>query len=401
MQDEGKYWDAPESPWSVGMRRHTRKFKLMLIGMVIVEAFIGITMYILLFGMDGRGVSGDSISILLYIIVPISMVYPPIMIYRQFTRHRKLVHLIPKSKGRLCPICHITMSFAQADTLKCSRCLRAETNEVIESYWVQYSLDATALTASFLKYKSQGKSGLGKFRTELHRRMIENPVFLAGYMIGIFVIGGMVFGFMNSRSMLGSIFEFSHMMFLMGGVAFVGIGYAKRKGVTMHCVACEYQQAPTGEPSARCPECGEDLRVAGAIVKGKKIRTPRHIAIGIAMMSVGVLLMFNPFMDGWKYKVFPTNSLIYDAVNIWFDNDVWSELSSRSLTKGQEYTLAEGLLDLRLREGYLADGGEIWLLKQFNAGVLPGELTDRLFLECFEFDLLAPTQTVVGQKVDI
>ncbi|MCH7603112.1 MAG: hypothetical protein IIB54_10120 [Planctomycetes bacterium] len=391
MQDKGKFWDDPESPWSVGMRRHTRKFKWMLAGFAILETFIGITFFLLSM-MGDRKFFSSSNSILLIIIVSGSMVFPLIMIYRKLTLHRKLVHLIPKTKGRLCPICHIAMSSVETNKLNCSRCMRGETIEAIESFWEQYALDATALTGSFLKYKSQGKSGLGRFRAELQRRMIESPGFAAGYMISIFLIGGVVFGLFRSQSLLSSIFEYAHMMLIMGGFGFLGIGYAKRKGMTLHCVACEYQQAPTGKKSERCPECGANWRVEGAIVKGHRIRTHRHYAIGLALIIAGFLLIFSPFTTSWKYKVLPTNSLIHDAVSGRHVGDVWPELLSRSLSKSQLDTLINGLIDQLIRKRFMSPDGSAWL---FSTAVFTPEqknrLTDALIEKHARFDLIDPT----------
>lgn len=75
-------------------------------------------------------------------------------------------------------------------------------------------------------------------------------------------------------------------LFIVGLLA-IRSGRLRRVGNSPHCRRCDY--VLTGNQSAVCPECGQDL-VAGNIILGDRFR-PRSFWVGVVVALVNLLLM--------------------------------------------------------------------------------------------------------------
>ena len=75
--------------------------------------------------------------------------------------------------------------------------------------------------------------------------------------------------------------------FLMVGVLAIRSGRLRRVGTSPHCRRCDY--VLTGNESAVCPECGQDLD-PGNIILGERFR-PRSFWVGLVLALVNLLLM--------------------------------------------------------------------------------------------------------------
>ncbi len=103
----------------------------------------------------------------------------------------------------------------------------------------------------------------------------------------------------------------------------------------------------------------------------------------------------------------PTRAVIsIAALDAWGHNTrAWAELNKRTLTAQDEAKLAELLLDLRRREGYLYGSPAAWMqtaaISGGTAGSLPQALQDRYFEEWFEAAIDIPDQVAVGEQQPI
>jgi len=74
------------------------------------------------------------------------------------------------------------------------------------------------------------------------------------------------------------------------GVWLLFVHRRRRSGVRSYCAACDYPLAGLPADAARCPECGADLRAAGAIETGRRRADPALVlaAIGLLLPALAV-----------------------------------------------------------------------------------------------------------------
>jgi predicted RNA-binding Zn-ribbon protein involved in translation (DUF1610 family) len=191
----------------------------------------------------------------------------------------------------------------------------------------------------------------------------------------------------------------------------LGIGLIKRgvKGVrvgdSLHCASCDYELGTSREEAPRrCPECGAVW--LGRWVVGEKRSSPARVWWGVAVLlpfPLLVALSLTP-LGTFGLQVLPNRPIIAMAgADAWGHNSgVWSELNTRTLSAEDEARLAETLLDLRKRGGYLYGPPAVWLQKAVivggATGPLPQSVMDRYFEEWFEPEIDIPARVEHGSS---
>lgn len=199
--------------------------------------------------------------------------------------------------------------------------------------------------------------------------------------------------------------EWLYFPILIFGWELVARGWKRRGGNSTHCAKCDYQQAPDGPPSERCPECGSYWAIPGGTVKGRLVRRRASFIAGISLvvLAFGSIFNFGFGMGRWTPRVLPVGSLIREIVEAprGFVSDEWAALSRRSLSDEQRARLAAGLLEKRLRKGHLSDDGEAWFAGEIAAQRLAPDMAERFYSEMFDMWIDAPAAARVGDTINI
>lgn len=195
---------------------------------------------------------------------------------------------------------------------------------------------------------------------------------------------------------------------LIGGVFLVHAGLSRRVAAEPSCAACGYPVPERGEERPiRCPECGESIAADSGVTRSRRAPSPAMAACGAVLAAGGVLHFVYNLAPGSLGGAMPTGALLRLAPG---EERLWSELSSRSLTREQEIELARRLLDARETEPYFGiHPGLAWLQAQWRSGALPPELAER-YLDNLRFEWDVPETvrtgepfraTLAGRKLDL
>lgn len=195
--------------------------------------------------------------------------------------------------------------------------------------------------------------------------------------------------------------SYAAMLPLMFGFMLAGLGFARRLGDSMHCPQCEYEykfDQPDDAP-IRCPECGTGW--LGRLKKGRRVRSPRLIAMGVAIAVFGSVALNPIFYMGFLAPHLPTPLLVaslYVAPSNAYA--VWDEMLNRTLSPGWTETMAERVLRRRGINPY-DNGGSRWFEAMNGKGKISPELLERFYREGFEADLVAPSRVKVGEAIPV
>jgi len=197
--------------------------------------------------------------------------------------------------------------------------------------------------------------------------------------------------------------HFAWQPFFFSASILISAWWRRRVGDELRCSKCDYQVAPEGGRSAACSECGADWNRPGGLVKGRLERNPLFLGLGSASSALCVLMFASSL--SWRHLLllYPTRVLIHQIVEAprGFVVAEWAELNGRTLTGEQEIRLAEGLLQKRLRKGYLSSDGDTWLQGAIAAGRLPRSLVRRYDREAFDFRLIAPDRVKTNEDLRV
>jgi hypothetical protein len=221
---------------------------------------------------------------------------------------------------------------------------------------------------------------------------------------------GAMFALHRGGSTLVALIDAAPMTALFAGFALIPWGI-RRVGLTPRCAKCGYERSPHAledtESHPRCPECGADWHAKGGIAIGERRLRPWVLVLAGLLVVCPFVMLFLQLSHVIPARMpstaLPTPALIAEVSGAprGFTMDEWAALSKRTLTPEQERTLAEGVLNLRLRRGFAATEAEAWLSKAAASGVLPAELRDRSYRELVDLWIDAPARARVGQPVSI
>lgn len=187
----------------------------------------------------------------------------------------------------------------------------------------------------------------------------------------------------------------------MFGTMLAAAGFARRVGETMHCPHCEYEFKfdNSGDAPPRCPECGKGW--LGLLKKGRRLRSPRLIALGTGI-AVGSLIIVNPiFYMGFLSPHLPT-SLLFASLYVSPKDaySVWDEMATRPLNPTSIRVLVERVLNRRGIDQYDTSAAH-WFEIMAAAGKIPPDLLERFYSESFKADLAAPARVKAGEPFTV
>lgn len=227
---------------------------------------------------------------------------------------------------------------------------------------------------------------------------------------GAFSVLGMLFFYLAMMIMLGGPSGRFGGMFLgqlilyaamICGVMLIGGGWARRVGESLHCPQCEYEFGFANHDDApvRCPECGKGW--LGRLKKGRKVRSVRMMAAGLAVGVVGMVASSPVFYIHGLAPHLPTPALYAMVYVSPVGNDAaWKEMQTRTLDESWSRRLEQRVLSNRT-EWSFADGGGRWMEFRLAAGSTDDLTRDRFYREAFQADVVVPRSVRVGEEFDV
>jgi DNA-directed RNA polymerase subunit RPC12/RpoP len=184
---------------------------------------------------------------------------------------------------------------------------------------------------------------------------------------------------------------------LMIGMGLAAGGWGRRVGESLHCPQCEYEFGTQDQADApiRCPECGTGW--LGRLKKGRRVRSPRLVAAGIALAFTGMIVLNPIFYMGRLAPHLPTPLLfasLYAAPKAAYT--VWDEMATRPLDPSWTRTMAERVLRCRRKDQYDSSPSQ-WFENMIAGKKIPADLEDRFYREGFQAALVAPRRVKAGE----
>ncbi|MBM4109009.1 MAG: hypothetical protein FJ255_09425 [Phycisphaerae bacterium] len=252
------------------------------------------------------------------------------------------------------------------------------------------ALIALLATAAVLAY-----AGLMRVarRARPERMPLIHAAVSATGMIAMFA----VFGLLLRGTTAWSGQPFTWMIPVMVGVTLAMGGWGRRVGESMHCPKCEYEfwfDVGAAAPD-RCPECG--LAWLGKLRKGRRVRSPRLVAAGVALALGGTLVLNQGFYLGALAPHLPT-PVLYASLYVSPQSTCssWDELAKRALSPGWTRTMGERVL--RARGNTPFDyGPSRWFEAMAAAGSIPPDLSGRFYREGIRAELRVPGRVKAGE----
>jgi predicted RNA-binding Zn-ribbon protein involved in translation (DUF1610 family) len=185
----------------------------------------------------------------------------------------------------------------------------------------------------------------------------------------------------------------------MFGLTFASGGWGRRVGDSMHCPSCDYEfNFDEHDAPIRCPECGTPW--LGRLKRGRRVRSLRLAALGVALALFGGLLMNPIFYMPWIGPSLPTPLLyaaLYASPRSMFQ--CWDELARRQLSPRWTSSMAERVMGYRKSSSWDQSPAK-WLETQISAGQVPDDLATRFYAEGFQARLVVPSRATAGKPID-
>lgn len=193
------------------------------------------------------------------------------------------------------------------------------------------------------------------------------------------------------------------------GIAVAGgwlffLGLAARKGDTLFCAACGYEQAPGS--ADRCPECATRWLRPGATVKGEKVANIPRVAIGVVAVIAGLgLARLAQRHISDVARLSPTSVLLahLPIASHAEAKAIVAELDQRTFSSSRLMPLAERALNRRKRNryGFTSPATMDWLVSKWRVGDLDDAFIDRFAAESAELSLRVAGIPKVGTPLTI
>ena len=398
-------WQDPNGPWARKMRRRIRLQSLLaLFAFAATLVFLGFLWY-----MDStiRGVAGESLLFegwlgVLLISPVLVQVVPAVLLLRRVRIDRRLLTRVPRYDGLLCPSCRTSLADLPPEG-SCPTCRKRYSHADTREYWGQYVLSVFVVRPWPAQRR---RNPLIRFR----EAMQNNIAVAVTWVIVIWLMALIFVWWFTGGSFLGVLLREGtwYLAMACSCLGFIFLRhYRKRFGETRHCATCDYQQAPNGQISERCPECGAVWAGPGGTVVGKHVRRPEMLWTAVLLFTFGGLLFgastySTLSRSGWQLKPLPTSALIHDIVTSRGSTDAeWAELRRRQLTPEQKCMLATGLLDKRLARAHLWFDAGNWLVRQLTANTLPPEIVERFYREMLAVWIKGPERVRLGETARV
>ncbi|MCO6436171.1 MAG: hypothetical protein J5J06_03695 [Phycisphaerae bacterium] len=323
----------------------------------------------------------------LLVFVLIFIAYVVFVAPRQARWGANVKKLVPMQKGLVCPVCVVPLETTGVGA-RCPKCEVEYAPRQAEMFWEAYGLDSTRATALFYDLP------IGRRSPIWARLIIGIPAAIGGksnrHVTGLVILLSGSFAVAMTLPLLFTsipfFFPFIAVLTVLSAVLFM-VGRGFRVGDELHCLKCDYQMAPQGRPSPRCPECGADWTKRIHVARGRQVRRPMLMVAGIVIwVSMFGAMFFG--MSGALFRSMPTSALLWIVTGSPYEHfALWDEVEARTLTTEQTTMLAKRLLDTRLRTGELDRQAERWLSGMVTASAIPKDLIGRYYNEACEMTL--------------
>jgi hypothetical protein len=225
------------------------------------------------------------------------------------------------------------------------------------------------------------------------------------------LLGGVLgFGFFMAFIMLGmqwltrgavpSLLEFAMTVlqygfgiggFMIAALAWAGIGVGRNR-----CKACG-QIVAIGRETHPCPECGADLRAAGAIVSGERRRDMRTAITGAA---IALLAFFSPLVlqTSLFARLMPAKLLMlqYELSSPTTRFGIMLDLERRTLDAETTSSIAERLLDDASTTSVRFQDNS-FIGNALMSGTLGADMAERVLRKTTDIRIEAPTKVRRGE----
>ncbi|MCZ6834266.1 MAG: hypothetical protein O7G85_00695 [Planctomycetota bacterium] len=376
------------------MRRRVRRLLFQFIVLLVVVTVLSA---LVLWGVQSNSgialvpfaamLAGYGLGILLIIVV--------VLLFRE----RRIFRRIPAQDGLVCPTCLRIMNRKSDDPplANCPRCKVTYEVPSLVDKWHAYPTEHTPWQSA-----TQNGEDIGRERLPAqHRLMRRHPAAL----ISIYALMGLL---MSSASLIGSgnwiarLTDCLIFMLLYLGMGCIVIGYGWRVGTDYFCLRCGYQR--TEGAGIQCPECGQIWSEKCGTVRGRRLRSPVLMTLGVTLSLLMLLDFVGRFtIDGFHYRLVPTSSLITDLCDKGNSstNEQWDEIARRSLSVVLADELALGLLKQKTQgreKDYQADQ---WLAAQIDAQSLSPAVLDAVHRQLYAFDTLQVDESMQRWWLDL
>jgi len=329
----------------------------------------------------------------------------PALAWRAIRRERRLATLIPRHEAFVCRYC-LTALTGLVDAGQCPKCAKSYDRRMLTDFWEQYprsghpAFPTIGQRVSWLPH-----AWLARFGENRPTLALLLPVLIYSALCGL---GMSAFVAFSSESALLALIRHASTFSICAMYTLTGVGgaliqrYFMRLGKTRHCAKCGYQQAPSGPVGVLCPECGAPWTAPGGTVVGQRCGRPWMLWSGILLFAVGVLAICGPLLRVTNplAALCPTSVLLHIAGtdDPLESNWAWAQLGSRQLTAKQKESLAESLLQVRLKRRWLNQPAGQWFAARIAANELPKDLVQRYYREALRAGLRVPATVRAGQE---
>jgi hypothetical protein len=326
---------------------------------------------------------------------------------RHACRIEGIVSEIWRSGGAVCPRCQEPLAGGP-----CVHGLKVDDREVLREYWeaaIRGDIGGLSRGNALIEQRYKPRGFVRRLR-HLRESMVMSIMDPSKPLWHRLLGGVLGFGFSMALIMLGmqwlmrgsvpSLLEFAMTVFQYGfgmggfmiaGVAWTGIGVGRNR-----CKACG-QIVAIGRETHPCPECGADLRAAGAIVSGERRRDMRTAIKGAA---IALLAFFTPLVlqTSLFARLMPAELLMlqYELGSPTRRFGIVMELERRTLDPETARGIAERLLsDASTTEVQFQDNSFIG--NALLAGTLGADIAERVLRTTTDIRIEAPAKVRRGE----
>ena len=278
----------------------------------------------------------------------------------RYRREHLVLKRVPAADGRVCPRCRALLDEG-SDRLRCPRGHGAFECTDARGYWEHYPYPNRQRAPI-----GSGAAGGWSPRWDSIKWTLRNRHWVTAFaLVAVWLTTSAGMAVTTPFPFTITAVKSVHMLFLGQAILFMSLGWKRRTGDDLYCAKCDYKRA-AGEVQ-RCPECGSQWTLPGALKRGTPVRSRSMLWSGGLMLFLFVVSYGGPaLMDliggrTFRSSVTPT-WLLFKGVEANQDAGFSSSrtlaaLAGRPLTPQQQETLKQLLMNeiSEAPRGFVAD----------------------------------------------